>query len=68
MAKDSRRTLKGSAGSVKTVSSHRGVTVGRDYVTVRYRSGNGNRTVRLSKSSILESGRAALAGVPVIFD
>lgn len=68
MAKDSRRILKGSAGSAKTVSSRRSVTVGKDHVTVRYHACGESHVVKISNESIIQSGRAALAKVPVIFD
>ena len=68
MAKYIGNRLKGNTSPARTTSPRRGVIVGRDYVTVKYRSYSGNRTLKLSKASILAGGRAALAETPVIFD
>ena len=50
------------------VSSNRGVTVGKNHVTVRYRAFGENHVVKIPNESIIKSGRAALAKVPVVFD
>ena len=69
MAKNNRKPSKVSVNlSRGKVSTHRGVTVGKDHVTVRYRACGGNRVVKIPNDSIIASGRAALAKVPVIFD
>lgn len=69
MAKNNRKLSKVSVNlSRGKVSTHRGVTVGKDHVTVRYRACGENRVVKIPNDSIIASGRAALAKVPVIFD
>lgn len=69
MAKNNRKPSKISVNlSRGKVSTHRGVTVGKDHVTVRYRACGENRVVKIPNDSIIASGRAALAKVPVIFD
>lgn len=69
MSKITRNSYRGGVGSSsKSSSTHRSVTVGRNYVTVKYRSCGENRTIKLSNKSIIASGREALAKVPVIFD
>lgn len=54
--------------SREKVPSHRNVIVGKDHVTVHYRAFGENHVVKIPNDSIIASGRAALAKVPVIFD
>lgn len=69
MSKINRKASKISVNlSRGKVATHRGVTVGKNHVTVRYRAYGENRVVKIPNDSIIASGRAALAKVPVIFD
>lgn len=68
MAKSSLKTSRKSGNATTGSVARRSVSVGRDYVTVKYRSYTGNRTIKLSKASIVAGGRAALAQVPVVID
>lgn len=44
------------------------VTLKRNYVVIKYRSGGEQRIVKLSKESLIASGREALSKVPVSFN
>lgn len=69
MQKNSKKVSKETVNlSYGKVSAHRSVTVGKNHVTVRYRAFGENHVVKIPNDSIIASGRAALAKVPVIFD
>ena len=63
-----KRASKKRGSLAKKATPRKCVTVGRDYVSVRYQSLGKEHTLDLSKKAILASGRAALAQVPVIID